>query len=55
MEDLTTLTDEELFDRLEKMTLSIAAGNSPDPLLTSALMRTIHEIVIILETRYNAL
>ena len=53
MEDLTTLTDAELFERLDQITLSIASGNSPDPLVTAAAMRTVHEMLVILETRHN--
>ena len=53
MEDLTTLTDAELFERLDQITLSIASGNSQDPHVTAAAMRTVHEMLVILETRHN--
>ena len=40
-------------ERLDQITLSIASGNSQDPHVTAAAMRTVHEMLVILETRHN--
>jgi hypothetical protein len=54
VEDFTLLTTAELLERLDHLTLSIASGNSPDPAVTQAAMRTAHEMLVIIAARQNA-
>jgi hypothetical protein len=52
-EDFTTWTDAELFEEIERLLVSLASGTSQDPAVTTATMRTVHQMFAVINSRLN--
>jgi len=53
-EDFNDWTDAELFEEIDRLLVSLASGNSQDPSVTTAAMRTVHAMFAVINSRLNA-
>ncbi len=52
-EDFNDWTDAELFEEIDRLLVSLASGNSPDPAITAATMRSVHLMFAVINARHN--
>jgi hypothetical protein len=52
-EDFNEWTDAELFEEIDRLLVSLAAGTSQDPSVTTATMHTVHEMFAVINARHN--